>query len=92
MEIRWNRIGKMEKQLQKWGVQLDDLAARATTAGAQAKADERQLIVDLRAKQELTRARLEELKAASGDKWETFKDGVESAYGELDKAFKKISK
>lgn len=92
METRQVQIGKMEKQLKQWGARLDDLAAQVTTAGAKAKADERQVVADLRAKRELAQAKLDELKAAGGDKWETFKDGVESAYNDLEGAFKELGK
>jgi hypothetical protein len=81
----------MEKQLKQWGAKLDDLTAKVTTAGAKAKAEERQMVTDLRAKQELAQAKLDELKAAGSDKWDTFKSGVESAYNELEGAFKKMN-
>jgi len=90
MEDAQVQIGKMEKQLQKWGAKLDELAAKAEAAGAEARADERRLIADLRAKQERVQAKLHELKAAGDDKWDAFKAGVESAYDELEGAFKKL--
>jgi uncharacterized protein YqfA (UPF0365 family) len=90
MEDRQVQIGKMEQQLKQWGAKLDNLAAKVTTAGAKAKAEERKAVADLRAKQELARAKLDELKAAGGDKWDTFKAGVEGAYNELEGAFKKL--
>lgn len=85
------QIGKMERQLKQWGARLDDLAAKVTTAGANAEADRRELVAELRAKHELAQAKLDELKAAGGEKWETFKAGVESVYKELESAFKKLT-
>jgi hypothetical protein len=81
----------MERQLKHWGARLDDLAAKVATAGANAEADRRDLVAELRAKQELAQAKLDELKAAGGDKWETLKAGVEGAYKELEGAFKKLT-
>lgn len=48
------------------------------------------MVADLRAKQALAQEKLDELEAAGGDKWDTFKAGVESAYNELETTFKKL--
>jgi hypothetical protein len=90
MEAREVHVGKMERQLKQWGLKLDELAAKVKTAGAEAKDDQRKLVADLRAKQEAAQTKLDQLRAAGGDKWETFKTGVESAYNELEGAFKKL--
>ena len=37
-------------------------------------------------------AKLDEMKAADTEKWETFKTGVESAWNELEVAFKNLAK
>jgi hypothetical protein len=91
MESREAEIGKMEKQLQAWGSKLDELAAKASDAGAKAKADEREFLAELKVKQANAQAKLSELRAAGADKWETVKAGAESAYKELAGAFKKIT-
>jgi len=90
MENKQVQIGKMEKQLKQWGAKLDDMTNKITAAGAKAKADERKVVADLRAKQEHAQAKLDELKAAGSDKWDTFKTGIESAYNELEATFKKL--
>jgi hypothetical protein len=90
MENKQVQLGKMEEQLKQWGAKLDSMTEKVTAAGAKAKADERKVVADLRAKQELAQAKLDELKAAGGDKWDTFKAGVESAYNELEATFKKL--
>ena len=84
-------VGKMEKKLKHWGAKLDELVARADEAGAEAKLDYRKGIDDLKAKHRAARAKLDELKTAGSDKWETFKDGVESAWTELEVAFTKLT-
>ena len=91
MEKMEPHVGKMEAQLRQWGAKLDELLATAEAAGTEAKADYRKHIDELRAKHQAAQAKLDELKAAGSDKWETLKAGVEGAWNELDVAFKKLS-
>jgi hypothetical protein len=84
-------VGKMEAQLKQWGVKLDDLVAKADQAGTEAKADYRKHIDDLRAKYQAAESKLDELKAASTDKKDTIKHGFESAWSEVEVAFKKLT-
>jgi uncharacterized coiled-coil DUF342 family protein len=86
-----DNVGKMETQLKKWGAKLDELIAKADEAGAEAKVDYRKRIDDLKAKHHAATIKLDELKAAGSEKWETFKGGIESAWGELETAFKKLT-
>jgi thiamine monophosphate kinase len=48
------------------------------------------LIDDLKTKYQAAQTKLAELKAAGGEKWEVLKTGVESAWSELEAAFKKL--
>lgn len=84
-------IGQVEAQLKQWGAKIDALIARANEAGAEVKADYRRSIDDLNAKRQATQAKLDALRAASGDKWETFKTDLDSARHELEVAFKKLT-
>jgi hypothetical protein len=90
METRGAHVGRMETQLQQWGAKLDEFVAKADEAGAEAKIDYRKGIDDLKAKHRGAQGKLDELKAAGSEKWETLKAGVESAWNELDVAFKKL--
>jgi hypothetical protein len=90
MKTTETRVGKMETQLKRWGAKLDQLVAQADSAGADAKIDHRKRIAELRTKHKLARAKLDELKAASGEKWETLKQGAESAWNDFEIAFKKF--
>ncbi|MDP3273570.1 MAG: coiled coil domain-containing protein [Deltaproteobacteria bacterium] len=92
METKEVQIGTMEKQLAHWGEKLDELAAKVTAAGTLAKAEEQVLVAELRVKQLHAQAKLTELKSAGADKWDGFKAGVESAYKELEGAFKSLGK
>lgn len=86
-----DNVGRMETQLKQWGAKLDELIAKADEAGTAAKIDYRKRIDDLKAKHLAATAKLDELKVAGSEKWETFKSGIESAWGELETAFKKLA-
>lgn len=91
MEIVEANVGKMEVQLKQWGAKLDELVAKAEEAGTEAKVDYRKSIDDLKSKHRVAQARLDELRAAGGEKWGAFKIGVESAWTELEAAFKNLA-
>ena len=90
MEINKTDVGKMETQLKHWGAKLDDNVAKTETAGTDAKTEYHKQIDDLKKKHKAAQIRLNELKTAGGEKWETVKTGVESAWNELELAFKKL--
>jgi chromosome segregation ATPase len=92
MEIDGTNVGKMETELKQWGAKLDDLAAKAEETGGEVKAEYRRHIDDLKVKHQAARARLDELKSAGSEKWNIAKNGVESAWSELESAFKKLTK
>jgi hypothetical protein len=80
----------MNEQLRQWGVKLDELVVHAEAAGEDAKSAGRKHIAALRSRHVAARAKLDELEAAGSEKWETFKDDIESAWGELETAFEKL--
>jgi hypothetical protein len=90
MEKTQENLGKFETQLKQWGTKLDEFVAKADRAGTTARIDNRKRIDDLRAKCQAAQSRLDEVKAAGNDKWETLKTGVERAWSELEIAFKKL--
>ena len=73
METTHAHAGKMEAQWRQWGARLDQLVAKADAAGADAKADYRTHLEELKNKCHVARAKLVALKTAGGDNWETFK-------------------
>jgi hypothetical protein len=91
MEKMEAHVGKMETQLKQWGMKLDELMAKAEEAGTDAKADYRKHIDDLKAKHLVAQSKLDELRAAGHDEWQSLKAGVESAWTELDVAFRKLT-
>ena len=82
------RVGKMESQLKEWGGKLEELASKAKDV---AKADYHKLLDDAHAKHRAAQAKLEELKEAGSDKWESLKSGAEKAWAEVEAAFKKLA-
>ena len=91
METMEAQVEKMEKQVKQWGTKLEELAAKVDEAGAEAKADREKRISELKAGHKAAMAKLDELKAAGSDKWEIVKGGIESAWKDLEAAFKKLT-
>jgi hypothetical protein len=91
MKVPEANVGKMETQLQQWGAKLDELVAQVEEAGTEAKLDYRERIDALKAKHQLARSQLDDLKATGSGKWETLKTGMEGAWNELEVAFKKLT-
>ena len=83
-------VGKLETQLKRWGATLDELMAKAEGAGAEAKADYRQRLVDAKDKYQTAHSKLAELRTAGGDNWETLKAGLDKSWHELEVAFSKL--
>ena len=91
METRETHAGKAEAQLKQWGVKIDELVTKAQAVGTEAKFDYRERIDDLKAKYQVAKAKLGEAQVAGNEKWEAFKADFESAWGELEDAFKKLT-
>jgi hypothetical protein len=74
---------KMEGQLKEVTTKLAELMAKADKATASAKVQYQEQIKGLQAKLRETQGRLQQVKASSGEAWETLKEGTEKAWGEL---------
>jgi 4-oxalocrotonate tautomerase len=79
---------KLTAQFEAWKPEIDRLKAKAEKAAADAKVEYAKLIEDLQAKQKSARAKMEELRHASGGAWEEVKTGLEGAWKEMEKALK----
>jgi multidrug efflux pump subunit AcrA (membrane-fusion protein) len=90
MESMEKRVAKMDAQLDRWAIELKDLAVKVDDAGAQAKLDTQRQIHELQAKHHAAKAKLDAARAAGKDKWDDFKTGVDASWGELESAFKKL--
>ncbi len=92
MKTKEVHLGKMETRLKRWGAKLDKLVATAEDVDTDAKVDYRKRIADLKSKHRVAESKFDELKAAGDAEWDTIKNGVESAWGDLDVAWKTLSR
>jgi hypothetical protein len=90
MDNTQENIGKRETQLRHWGARLDEIAAKAEKVGIEVNAAKRQRVDEARTKCQAAQSKLDEYKAAGAEKWETFKTGLETAWSDLESAFKKL--
>lgn len=90
METPGQEVGRIERRLRQLGADLDKLAAKATEAKLDANLDYRRQIDLIREKHAQVRVRLDEFRAAHGQKWDSFRAGVVTAWRDLDDAFKAI--
>ena len=67
-----------------------ELVAKTDEVGADAQADYRKQIDHIKDKHAAVQGKLTAFRAASGQKWENFKGGVEVAWHDLENAFKAL--
>lgn len=84
-------VSKLEGQLRLWAAKLNELAAKVEVTGQETKIDARKHLDDMKAKLKVAQSKLDEAKAAGGDKWDKFKAGIESSWKELEGAFQKLT-
>lgn len=80
---------RLQKELKKLGVKVDELKEKAEHAGTEAKARMQAQIPDLTAKREALEKKLEDLKSRSGAAWDEMATGTEAALRELRKSYEK---
>jgi hypothetical protein len=91
METVESHVGKLESQLRTWGARLDEMVAKVEAASTEAKGDYRKRLDELKKKYKVAESRFGELKRAGSGKWETFRGGIESAWNDLERAFRKLT-
>ncbi len=74
---------KQKAQLNEWKAEVDKLKAKASKASAEAQLEFNKQINAIEGKLDEGRAKLAELADASGDAWDSLKDGVDSAWTSL---------
>lgn len=82
-------IDKMTAQLKQWNAEIDKLEAKAEEAQADAKADYRKQIRDLRDKKQAAQDKLEKVKQGGEEAWEELRSGAEEAVDTMKDAFHK---
>jgi septation ring formation regulator EzrA len=90
METAGQEVGKIEARLRQLGTRIDRLVAKADEVGTEVKSDYRKQIEHAKEKQTIVRGKLDAYRASSGQKWDNFKGGVETAWRELENAFKAL--
>ncbi len=78
---------KLDAQMQEWNAQIAMLKAKAEKAKAQTKIEYYTIIEGLQHKRDTAKAKLQELKAAGPEAWESLKVGAEKGWAEVKTAF-----
>ena len=91
MQIVEVDLRSMEAELMRWSAKLDELRSKTKAAGSEARFDYRKRLDDVAASYKVAQSRLHRLQAAGSGKWETFKTDIESAWSDLETAFKKLT-
>jgi hypothetical protein len=91
MEPVESHLGKLETQLRTWSARLDEMVARVEAAHTQASGDYRKRLDELKAKYKVAEMRFGELRKAGSGKWATFQGGIESAWNDVEMAFRKLT-
>ena len=92
METAGQEVGKIETRLRQLDAKLGRLVAKADEVGTDAETSYRRRIDHVKDKRALVQSRLDAYRAANGQKWESFKGGVQTAWYELEDAFKAIKR
>jgi len=85
-------LGKMERKLNDWGNEAENLRGKADRLGLEARGKFQEQVEELRAKQESARQKLQELRKAGGEAWEDLQAGAEAALDDLKKTLEKAVK
>jgi len=86
MQKREEYIDKLAMQLKEWSGKIDELEAKARSAGADMKTEYEKQIVQLKGKRDEAMTKLQELKGSSAEAWDALKAGAESAWAEMKNA------
>jgi len=87
MKNREEYIDQMTAQLKEWSRKIDELEFKARAAKADARITYENRIKDMKSKRESVVTRLQELKGAGNEAWESMTTGVEAAWDEFKHAF-----
>lgn len=86
MKSREEYINKLAAQLKEWSAKVDELESKANVAKADVKTEYERQIRQMKDKRDTAMQKLQELKGASTDAWDTLKAGSEAAWGDLKNA------
>lgn len=81
----------LTENLRRLDEQMRELQLKVVNLSDKAKADWAEKMKDLESKRTAARAKLAELRAATGDAWEHLRDGSQAAWQELEQALQKAA-
>ena len=86
-------IEKHQAEIDKWNTEIENLEAKITAAGADAKTklEHEEQMEALRQHRDEARAKLAEIQAAGDDTWEDLKDGLEHTWTSIKDGFEKVT-
>jgi len=87
MKNREEYIDQMTAQLKEWSRKIDELEFKARAAKADARITYEKRIQDMKSKRESVLTRLQEMKSAGNEAWESMSAGVDAAWDEFKHAF-----
>ncbi|OGR26853.1 MAG: hypothetical protein A2X79_06075 [Desulfuromonadaceae bacterium GWB2_53_15] len=90
MDKKEDYLKKLEAQLKEWKAKIDTLETKTSMVSAEARAELMREIEGLRSKKAVYKEKWSELQKAGGEAWDTTKEGVEKAAGELKQALDKV--
>jgi len=88
--LEYSTMQKLEDQLKLWGAKLKVLVASGEVTTQESKIDSRKYLDEVKAKFDAAQAKLHEAKEAGAEKWDTFKNAIESSWKDLESAFAKL--
>jgi len=86
MKSREEYINKLATQLKEWSAKVDELESKAHVVKADVKIEYEKQIRQIKDKRDTAMQKLQELKGASTDAWDTLKAGAETAWTDLKNA------
>jgi uncharacterized coiled-coil DUF342 family protein len=86
MKSREEYIDQLASQLKEWSAKIVELESKTRTAKADMKTSYENQIRQLKDKRDAAMQKLQELKGASSDAWDTLRAGAETSWADLKKA------
>jgi len=88
MSKREEYIEQMKAKLDEWNAEIAELEAKARQAEAQGRQRYLDHLENVKSKRDEGQRKLEEIRSASGDSWETLKTGAETIWEDVKKTLK----
>jgi hypothetical protein len=85
-------LAKVDAQLERWGVKIDALVARAEGVGARSALDHRERIDELKRRRAVAATRLDMFHAESSSRWRRSRGGIATAWHDLMVAFRALER